>query len=135
MNIIWFIVAAGVFEIVYCYFLCRFLFAVGLAAARKLKEKAVDNTKHWYFSWPAIVTGLLTVQFAVQCCLASLPEAPSTSELYDWALLLYMILVAFVVVGKLERDSRCKSLQRDCRGQRNNSPWNTSTNPPEPQII
>lgn len=135
MHIVWFIIAAGVFAIVYCYFLCRFLFSVGLATARKLKKKVADNTKHWYFNWPAIVAGLLTVQFAVQCCLARLPETPSTSELYDLALLLYMILVALVAVGKLERDSRCKSLQRDCREQRNKNPWNTSTNPTEPWTI
>ncbi|MGD8500635.1 MAG: hypothetical protein PVJ86_08295 [Phycisphaerales bacterium] len=72
----------------------------------------MDKTKEWYFSWPAIVVGLLVVQLLVQCCLAKLPDTPSTSELFDGMLLLYMVFAALVVVGKRERESYRKSRER-----------------------
>jgi hypothetical protein len=79
---------------------------------RRRKEETMDKTKEWYFSWPAIVVGLLVVQLLVQCYLAKLPDTPSTSELFDGMLLLYMVLAALVVVGKRERDSCRKSQKR-----------------------
>jgi hypothetical protein len=112
MNVVWFILVGVVFAIVYCYFVSLFLFAVGRAVVKRLKKKTMDKTKEWYFSWPAIVVGLLVVQLLVQCCLAKLPDTPSTSELFDGMLLLYMVFAALVVVGKRERESYRKSRER-----------------------
>jgi hypothetical protein len=112
MNFVWFILAGVVFAIVYCYFVSLLLFAVGRTMVRRLKEKTMDKTKEWYFSWPAIVVGLLVVQLFLQCYLAKLPDTRSTSELFDGMLLLYMVFAALVVVGKRERDSYRKSQER-----------------------
>jgi glucan phosphoethanolaminetransferase (alkaline phosphatase superfamily) len=112
MNVVWFILVGVVFAIVYCYFVSLFLLAVGRAVVKRLNEKTMDKTKEWYFSWPAIVVGLLVVQLFVQCYLAKLPDTPSTSELFDGMLLLYMVFAALVVVGKRERDSYRKSQER-----------------------
>jgi glucan phosphoethanolaminetransferase (alkaline phosphatase superfamily) len=109
MNVVWFILAGVVCAIVYCYFVSLFLCAVGRAAVKRLKEKTMDKTKGWYLSWPAVVVGLLAVQLFVQCYLAKLPDTPSTSELFDGMLLLYMVFAALVVVCKRERDSYHKS--------------------------
>ena len=112
MNIVWFILVGIVFAIIYCYFLSLLLFAVGRAMVKKLKEKTMDKTKNWCFSWPAIVVGLLVAQFLVQCYLTNLPGTPSNSELFDVILLLYMVFATLVVVGKHEHDSYCKSKER-----------------------
>jgi mannose/fructose/N-acetylgalactosamine-specific phosphotransferase system component IID len=112
MNIVWFILAGVVFAIIYCYFLSLLLFKVGRAIVKKLKEKTMDKTKNWNFSWPVIVVGLLVVQFLVQCYLANLPDTPFNSKLFDVILLLYMVFATLVVVGKNEHDSYGKSQER-----------------------
>ncbi|MHC4557023.1 MAG: hypothetical protein ACYTFW_06075 [Planctomycetota bacterium] len=93
----------------------------------------MDKTKNWYFSWPAIVAGLLAAQFLVQCYLKNLPDTPSNSKLFDGILLLYMVFATLVVVGKHEHDSYRKSQERS-RTQKSKGLRNALTNSKNPLI-